>query len=271
MNTTMRNAGMLIAAAAAVALFSIPSPTPWNPYEISMGERLLPPGTEHWLGTDHLGRDLLARIIAGARPTIGIGLAVLLVSIAIGVPLGLLSGMKGGRTDSIFKPIIDGFMTFPDYLSAIILSALLGPGLMSMLIAVIAVKWVRYARLARSVALAEKEKDYAAMALLSGLSPVRLVLKHILPHAMGHVAALAAADLGKIILLMASLSYLGLGSQPPAPEWGSMLSEGRAYFHAAPHLMLAPGLAVMASVLLAGFAGNRLRDRYDVKLKGGAE
>ncbi|MDY8047377.1 nickel transporter permease [Paenibacillus polymyxa] len=252
---------LLILAAITV----VPLLAPQDPYRIQMGNRLQSISATHWLGTDHLGRDLLSRVIAGLRTTVGTSLLILAVSLVVGVPLGLLSGFIGGWMDRVFKRVVDAFMTLPDYIFAIVLSGLLGPGLVNLIFAVTAVKWVGYARLVRSTVLAEKQKDYISLSILAGTSSLRIVMRHILPHAIGNVLVLATLDIGKIILMIASLSFLGLGPQPPIPEWGTMLNEGRAYFQMAPHLMLVPGIAVVLTVLLANVLGDKLRDRYDVK------
>lgn len=252
---------LLILAAITV----VPLLAPQDPYRIQMGNRLQSISATHWLGTDHLGRDVLSRVIAGLRTTVGTSLLILAVSLVVGVPLGLLSGFIGGWMDRVFKRVVDAFMTLPDYIFAIVLSGLLGPGLVNLIFAVTAVKWVGYARLVRSTILAEKQKDYISLSILAGTSSLRIVMRHILPHAIGNVLVLATLDIGKIILMIASLSFLGLGPQPPIPEWGTMLNEGRAYFQMAPHLMLVPGIAVVLTVLLANVLGDKLRDRYDVK------
>ncbi|URJ58106.1 nickel transporter permease [Paenibacillus polymyxa] len=249
------------------AITVVPFLAPQDPYRIQMGNRLQSISATHWLGTDHLGRDVLSRVIAGLRTTVGTSLLILAVSLAVGVPLGLLSGFIGSWMDRVFKRVVDAFMTLPDYIFAIVLSGLLGPGLVNLIFAVTAVKWVGYARLVRSTVLAEKQKDYISLSILAGTSSLRIVLRHILPHAMGNVLVLATLDIGKIILMIASLSFLGLGPQPPIPEWGTMLNEGRAYFQTAPHLMLVPGIAVVLTVLLANVFGDKLRDRYDVKTR----
>ncbi|MGG1640292.1 nickel transporter permease [Paenibacillus sp. NRS-1782] len=238
-----------------------------DPYRVQMGNRLQPISAIHWLGTDHLGRDMLSRVMSGLRMTVGTSLLILTVSLVVGVPLGLLSGFVGGWIDRVFKRVIDAFMTLPDYIFAIVLSGLLGPGLLNLIFAVTAVKWVSYARLVRSIVLAEKQKDYISLSILAGTSSLRIVMRHILPHAIGNVLVLATLDIGKIILMIASLSFLGLGPQPPIPEWGTMLNEGRAYFQIAPHLMLVPGVAVSLTVLLANVLGDKLRDQYDVKTR----
>ncbi|MEK3850159.1 nickel transporter permease [Paenibacillus sp. FSL R7-0340] len=254
---------LLILAAITV----VPFLAPQDPYRIQMGNRLQSISATHWLGTDHLGRDVLSRVIAGLRTTVGTSLLILAVSLVVGVPLGLLSGLIGGWMDRVFKRVVDAFMTLPDYIFAIVLSGLLGPGLVNLIFAVTAVKWVGYARLVRSTVLAEKQKDYISLSILAGTSSLRIVMRHILPHAIGNVLVLATLDIGKIILMIASLSFLGLGPQPPIPEWGTMLNEGRAYFQMAPHLMLVPGIAVVLTVLLANVLGDKLRDRYDVKTR----
>ncbi|ADM70262.1 Nickel transport system permease protein NikC [Paenibacillus polymyxa E681] len=249
------------------AITVVPFLAPQDPYRIQMGNRLQSISATHWLGTDHLGRDVLSRVIAGLRTTVGTSLLILAVSLVVGVPLGLLSGFIGGWLDRVFQRVVDAFMTLPDYIFAIVLSGLLGPGLVNLIFAVTAVKWVGYARLVRSTVLAEKQKDYISLSILAGTSSLRIVIRHILPHVIGNVLVLATLDIGKIILMIASLSFLGLGPQPPIPEWGTMLNEGRAYFQMAPHLMLVPGIAVVLTVLLANVFGDKLRDRYDVKTR----
>lgn len=241
--------------------------TPYDPYQIQMGDRLQTSSAIHWLGTDHLGRDLLSRIMEGARTTVGISLTILFVSLLIGVPFGLLSGYIGGWLDKAFKKIIDAFMTLPDYIFALILTGLLGPGLLNLIFAITAVKWVSYARLVRSIVLEQRQKDYVRLAEISGMKPWKLVVKHILPHTIGNLLVLATLDIGKIILMIASLSYIGLGPQPPSPEWGAMLSEGKTYFQTAPHLMIFPGLCIVITVLLTNSWGDLLRDRYDVHVQ----
>jgi peptide/nickel transport system permease protein len=251
-------------------LLLAPFMAPFDPAHVNMGERLKPMSSEHLLGTDHLGRDVFSRILAGAQITVGTSFLVLAISLCIGVPVGLLSGYLGGRADRFFMRMADAFMAFPDYIVAIILSGLLGPGMLNLVFAIVIVKWVSYARLARSTVLSEKQKDYIAMAKINGLSSIQILRRHMIPHVVGNVMVLATLDVGKVILMIASLSYIGLGAQPPAPEWGAMLNEGKAFFYNAPHLMVIPGLAIMMVVLISNLLGDLLRDRFDVKnQKGG--
>ncbi|MCJ8223763.1 nickel transporter permease [Bacillus paralicheniformis] len=253
----------------SAALFTVPFFLPFDPLRTDMANRLQPISLQHWLGTDHLGRDIFSRMIAGAKATVGTALAAILISVFIGVPVGLVSGFIGGRLDRMIMRIVDAVMAFPDYIVAIVLSGLLGPGLMNLILAVVAVKWVGYARLVRSTVFSEKQKDYIALAELTGLGSGAILKKHLLPHVLGNVSVLATLDIGKTVLMIAALSYIGLGAQPPYPEWGAMLNDGKHYFLHAPQLMVIPGLAIMFIVLLSNLYGDRLRDRFDVKHKKG--
>lgn len=236
-----------------------------DPVLVDLGERLLPMSLDHPFGTDHLGRDVLTRILLGSKLTVGCGLLALLIAVAIGVPIGILAGLKGGIIDRILMRIADSFLSFPDTIVAIVLSGLLGAGIENLLLAIVVVKWVNYARLARSTVLTERRKDYMMIARINGLRTGRIMAKHVFPHIIGHVLVLASLDLGKIILLISSLSYIGLGAQPPAPEWGAMLNEARPYFGSNPSLMIYPGMMIVCVILLTNLLGDYLRDKFDVK------
>lgn len=230
-----------------------------------VGNRLASPSWEHPMGTDHLGRDVLTRLLLGFRLTVGYSMIALLAAVIIGVPFGLLAGLRGGWVDRLFMRIADGFLAFPDTVIAIVLSGLLGPGIGNLLFAIVLVKWVNYARMVRSTVLTEVQKDYITIARINGLSTFTIMRKHLLPHIIGNVLVLASLDFGKIILLISSLSYIGLGAQPPTPEWGAMLNESRPYFQANPEMMIYPGLAIVVVVLVANILGDYLRDKFDVK------
>ncbi|MDM5360263.1 nickel transporter permease [Peribacillus sp. ACCC06369] len=236
-----------------------------DPTLVNLGERLWPSSMEHPLGTDHLGRDVLTRLLLGAQLTVGYGLLSLLAAVIIGVPFGVIAGFKGGLIDRIFMRIGDAFLAFPDTIVAIVLSGLLGPGIENLLLAIVLVKWVNYARLVRSTVITERQKDYVTAAKINGLSSFRIMRKHLFPHLIGNVLVLSSLDLGKIILLISSLSYIGLGAQPPAPEWGAMLNDARPYFQSNLLLMIYPGLAIVFVVLLSNILGDYLRDAFDVK------
>lgn len=236
-----------------------------DPFLTSLDGRLLGMSLQHPLGTDQLGRDVLTRLLLGGQQTIGYSLLALFVALIIGVPFGLISGYKRGIVDKIFMRIADGFLSFPDTIVAIVLSGLLGPGIGNLVLAIVFVKWVNYARLVRSTVLSESQKEYILIARINGLSSRKIMRKHLFPHIVGHVLVLASLDLGKIILLISAFSYIGLGVQPPTPEWGAMLNDSRSYFQSRPELMIYPGLAIVVVVLLTNMLGDYLRDIFDVK------
>ncbi|MCC5467837.1 nickel transporter permease [Pelosinus baikalensis] len=234
---------------------------PMDPNVVDLSKRLQLPSAEHWLGTDQLGRDQLSRILTGGQMTVGISLMALGLSIMVGVPIGLFAGYLGGRVDWALMRLVDAFMAFPEYIVAIVISGLLGAGFFNLMFAILIVKWVGYARLVRSVVLQEKSKDYLLVAKISGAGSYTTLRRHLIPHVIGPVLALATLDIGKVILLVASLSYIGLGVQPPHPEWGSMLNEGRAYFTQASYLMIVPGMAIFLVVFVMNLLGNRLVEK----------
>lgn len=236
-----------------------------DPLLTDLGQRLQGISWQHPLGTDHLGRDVITRLLLGGQQTLGYSLLALTVALVIGIPFGLLAGYRRGWLDRIFMRIADAFLAFPDTIVAIVLSGLLGAGIGNLVLAIVIVKWVNYARLVRSVVLAESQKEYIQIARTNGLSSMKIMRKHLLPHIIGHVLVMASLDLGKIILLISAFSYIGLGAQPPTPEWGAMLNDSRPYFQSMPELMFYPGLAIVITVLLANMLGDYLRDRFDVK------
>jgi peptide/nickel transport system permease protein len=236
-----------------------------DPTLTNLDGRLQGMSFQHPLGTDQLGRDILTRLLLGGQQTIGYSLLALIVALIIGIPFGLISGYKRGLVDRVFMRIADGFLAFPDTIVAIVLSGLLGPGIGNLVLAIVMVKWVSYARLVRSTVLSESQKDYVLIARINGLSSSKIMRKHLFPHIMGHVLVLASLDLGKIILLISAFSYIGLGAQPPIPEWGAMLNDSRPYFQSRPELMIYPGLAIVVVVLLTNMLGDYFRDHFDVK------
>lgn len=253
---------VLLVVSASVYAFAV---LKHDPTLTDLRGRLLGSSALHPLGTDHLGRDVLTRLLLGGGQTIGYSLLALGAALVIGIPFGLIAGYKRGRIDRLFMRVADGFLAFPDTIVAIVLSGLLGAGIGNLVLAIVIVKWVSYARLVRSTVLSESQKDYVSVARTNGLSDARIMSRHLLPHIAGNVLVLASLDLGKIILLISSLSYIGLGAQPPTPEWGAMLNDSRPYFQSRPELMVYPGLAIVSTVLLANMLGDYLRDRFDVK------
>ncbi|KGA99062.1 nickel ABC transporter permease [Alkalihalobacillus alcalophilus ATCC 27647 = CGMCC 1.3604] len=249
----------------SLLLICLPYLAPNDPLKVDMSARLLNSSHENLLGTDHLGRDLLSRILAGAQMTVGTTFIILLISLLIGIPLGLIAGFRGGLVDKVIMRTVDALLAFPDFIIAIVICGILGPGMMNLIIAIVFVRWISYARIIRGTVLSIKQTDYIAMAQINGLSTFSILRKHVFPHIIGTTVVYASLDIGKIILLIATLSYIGLGVQPPYAEWGSMLNEANAYFYIAPQLMVYPGIAIVIIVLIYNLIGDALRDSYDVR------
>ncbi|MGN8234940.1 nickel transporter permease [Priestia flexa] len=252
---------LIVVAASIYTFFYLK----YDPTLTNLEKRLEGMSMAHPLGTDHLGRDILTRLLLGAQQTIGFSALALGVALLVGIPIGLISGYKRGVVDRLFMRIADSFLAFPDTVVAIVLSGLLGPGIGNLVFAIVMVKWVNYARLVRSTVLSESQKEYVLVARTNGLSALQIMKKHLAPHIIGYVLVMASLDLGKIILLISSLSYIGLGAQPPVPEWGAMLNDSRPYFQSNPELMIYPGLAIIGIVLVTNIIGDYLRDQFDVK------
>ncbi|WP_158735575.1 ABC transporter permease [Alteribacillus sp. YIM 98480] len=244
-----------------VGIFILPLTWQVSPFTISVTDRLQGPSLVHWLGTDHLGRNIFSRIIHGAGYTVGFSVLSIFITALIGVPAGILAGVKGKGTDKFLMRLGDAFLAFPDFLLALLLSAVLGPGLFNVILAVIFVKWIQYSYLVRGITREVMQGQAVMISRINGSSFFSIVLYHISPAIAGHVLVLCTTDIGKVMLLIASLSYIGLGAQPPVPEWGAMLNESRAYLEGHPHLLFFPGLAIVLTSLLFYIAGDKCRDR----------
>lgn len=238
---------------------------PNDPYTANMSERLAEPSLTYPLGTDHMGRCIFSRIIIGSQTTLGITGLVVATVIGIGIPVGLVTGYIGGRIDSVVMRLADGLLALPEFILAIAIAGFLGPSLTNLMISIVFVKWIGYTRVVRGIVISEKNNDYVSAAFVSGSSHFKILRRHMLPQIISPVLVLAALDIGKVILIISSLSYLGLGAQPPAPEWGAMLNDGRPYFQTAPELMIYPGLAIFFVVISLNLIGEGLRDILDVK------
>jgi peptide/nickel transport system permease protein len=238
---------------------------PNDPYTANMSERLAEPSLTYLLGTDHMGRCIFSRIIIGSQTTLGITGLVVATVIGIGIPVGLVIGYIGGRVDSAVMRFADGLLALPEFILAIAIAGFLGPSLTNLMISIVFVKWIGYTRVVRGIVISERNKDYVFAARVSGSSHFKIIRRHMLPQIISPVLVLAALDIGKVILIISSLSYLGLGAQPPAPEWGAMLNDGRLYFQTVPELMIYPGLAIFFVVLSLNLIGEGLRDMLDVK------
>jgi peptide/nickel transport system permease protein len=261
--------GLLIVCLAIFAAVAGPLLTPYDPSAQELARRLEGPSLSHPLGLDELGRDILARLLAGARISLLVGLAVVSVSSLIGMTLGSIAGYFGGRLDDGISRVIDVLMAFPGILLAIALVAVLGPSLTNVVLALSVIGWVGYARLVRGQALRAREFDFVQAARALGAGSPRIILRHILPTAFPAVVVQATLGMAGAIIAEAALSFLGLGVQPPTPSWGTMLDAGRSHLFDAPHLTIFPGLAIALLVLGLNFVGDGLRDRVDPKLAKG--
>jgi peptide/nickel transport system permease protein len=247
--------------------------TPYSSTEISLANRLRPPfwekggSLEHPLGTDPMGRDLLTRMIYGARVSLVVAVLALLVGGGIGAALGLIAGYFGGRLDALIMRIADTTMAFPIILFAILFVVVLGGSLVTTVFAVALVLWARYARVIRGEILSLRERDFIAQARIAGCSSTRIMLIHLFPNILNTLVVLLSLQVGWVIIVEASLSFLGAGIPPPTPTWGSMIAEGRDYIATAWWVSFFPGLAILATVLSFNLFGDWLRDALDPKLR----
>lgn len=259
----MARVGMLIVLAAVAAALVGPLAVPYDPASQQLALRLQGPSLAHPFGLDELGRDVLARIVFGARVSLAVGLTVVSVSALVGTLLGALAGYFGGRIDDLISRAIDVLLAFPGILLAIALVAVLGPSLVNVVFALCVIGWVGYARLVRGVTLKTRELDFVQAARALGAHSARILVRHVVPGALPALAVQATLGMAAAMLAEASLSFLGLGVQPPTPSWGTMLDAGRSHLFDAPHLTVFPGLSIAALVLGFNFLGDALRDRID--------
>ncbi|MBI1962189.1 MAG: ABC transporter permease [Candidatus Rokubacteria bacterium] len=265
--------GLVVVAAVFVTAFGANWVTPWDPIEQDITNRLRPPGSTdaagrvHLLGTDHLGRDLLARVIFGARPALMVGFAAVAISGLLGLMVGLISGFFGGRVDDVCMRLADIQLAFPFILLAIAVIGVLGPSLPVIIVVIGVSSWVVYARVVRSEVLSLREREFVQAALALGGGDGRVVLRHILPNTLTPWLVVATLDMARVIVIESALSFLGLGVQPPTPTWGGMLADGRVYISTAWWLATFPGLAILVTVLGINLFGDGLRDTLDPRLK----
>jgi peptide/nickel transport system permease protein len=266
--------GLLVVVIVVLTAFAAPLLSPFDPIEQDLGDlRLKPPGFRdtagrlHPLGTDHLGRDLLARVIYGARPALLVGFAAVAISGLIGMATGLIAGYFGGRLDDILMRLADIQLAFPFILLAIAVIGVLGPSLQTIIVVIGVSSWVVYARIVRGAVLTLREREFVQAALALGGGDGRVVLRHILPNAFTPWLVVATLDMARVIVIESALSFLGLGVQPPTPTWGGMLADGRVYISTAWWLATFPGLAILITVLGINLFGDGLRDTLDPRLK----
>ena len=258
--------GVVICLAWILAAIFAPVIAPYDPIAQDLTLRLQPPSAEHWFGTDTFGQDIFSRVIYGGRYSLLAGCLTVVIAGIIGTFYGAIAGYVGGRTDNIMMRISEMILSFPSLVLAMIINAVLGSNLFNTMFALVVVAWPTYARLMRSVVLSVKENEYVTASEALGASRLRILVKEIIPNNISSVLIMATTDIGNQILMFSTLSFLGLGSAPPTPEWGMMVSEGVDYFN---KFWVAgfPGLAIFTMAVGANFIGDGLRDLLDPKLR----
>ena len=255
---------LLVLVLAAVFAEQI---TPYDPYKTNYSNVKQPPSAEHFIGTDELGRDGFSRLIYGARISLMVGFIVSSISVTIGVALGAIAGYFGGIADMIIMRVVDLMMAFPFLVLAIALVAVFGPSLLNMMVALIVVYWIWFARVVRGMVLTLRETEFIVGAKAAGATDISIIFRHILPNVFPVVVVQGSFSVAEAILIAATLSYLGLGAQPPRAEWGSMLSNAKELMRILPVMSIAPGVAIMITVLAINFIGDALRDALDPTLR----
>jgi peptide/nickel transport system permease protein len=265
--------GLAVVVVVILSAVGAPLVTVFDPIEQDINQRLKEPGWRnaagqaHVLGTDHLGRDILARIIYGSRVALVVGLSAVLISGVLGMAIGLVSGYFGGKVDDFFMRLADIQLAFPFILLAIAVIGVLGPSLRNIIVVIGVSSWVVYARVVRGEVLSIREREFVQAAIALGSRDGRVVLRHVLPNAFTPWLVVATLDMARVIVIESALSFLGLGVQPPTPTWGGMLADGRVYLSTAWWLATFPGLAILVTVLGINLLGDGLRDTLDPRLK----
>ena len=260
--------GLLFVILLALLAIFAPLVSPYNPYIVDLDQQLLPPSLHHWLGTDNFGRDVLTRIIYGARISLVVGIVPSFISLVIGTVMGILSGYVGGRTDFVVMRLADMMIAFPSLLLAMVVMYTLGANLFNIFIALALVGWAGVARVVRSQTLALKEKEFIEAARANGTAQSTVMAHHIFPNVVPTLIVLFSLSIPDAIMWESSLSFLGVGVQPPEASWGLLVSTGKDYLFQAPLFAVAPGVAILLAVLAFNFVGDGLRDALDPSMKG---
>jgi peptide/nickel transport system permease protein len=264
--------GLAVVVVVVLAAMCAPLLTPFDPIDQDINQRLKEPGWRnaagqaHMLGTDHLGRDILTRIIYGSRVALVVGLSAVLISGVLGMAIGLVAGYFGGKVDDFFMRLADVQLAFPFILLAIAVIGVLGPSLRNIIIVIGVSSWVVYARVVRGEVLSIREREFVQAAIALGSRDLRVLMRHVLPNAFTPWLVVATLDMARVIVIESALSFLGLGVQPPTPTWGGMLADGRVYLSTAWWLATFPGLAILVTVLGINLLGDGLRDTLDPRL-----
>jgi peptide/nickel transport system permease protein len=260
-------AGLVLVGAVSLAALLAPWLAPYAPEAINVDAVLLPPGADHWLGTDALGRDVLSRMLYGGRVSLWVGFVAVGLSTSIGLVLGLAAGYFGRLTDELIMRLVDVMLCFPSFFLILAVIAFLQPSLLNIMIVIGLTSWMGVARLVRAETLSLRSRDFVLAARVAGAGPLRIIFLHILPNALAPVLVSATLGVAGAILVESSLSFLGLGVQPPDPSWGNMLTEGKEVLGVAPWLSIFPGLAILLTVLGYNLLGEGLRDLLDPRLR----
>ncbi len=263
-----RAAGLVILTFFALIAAAAPLLAPNDPLTIETDRRLEGPSGDFPLGTDHLGRCVLSRLLYGSRWSLGTVAVASVLIVGVGVTVGAVSGYYRGPVDAVLMRMVDVLLAFPALIPAMAIVGMLGPGMLHVLIATVAVWWAGYARLVRGLTLSLRERQFIEAARALGAGDLRIVSRQLVPNLLPPVLVLASVEMGSLVLTMAGLSFLGLGAQPPTPEWGAMLSDGRGYLLTAPQLMIYPGLAISLAVIGFNLVGEGVRDLLDTRLGG---
>ena len=257
---------VLTAILLAICIIA-PYVVPYNPNAQDLSISLSAPSSAHLFGTDKFGRDVFSRVLCGGAPSIFGSIIIVIIVTVIGVAFGVAAGYFGGRVDSFISKITDIFLAFPGMVLAVAIAGMLGIGIVNAIIALVAVRWTKFARLARSKTISIKENTFIQACKVSGLSDFNIIVKHIIPNIMGEIMITVMLDVGVTMLELAGLSFLGLGVAPPTAEWGYMLNEGRSYLQTCPWIVLYPGCAIIITVMILNYLGDSIRDFLDPRYK----
>lgn len=252
--------GLVLVSMILMTVVMAPVIAPHDPLEINPANKLLPSSSEYPLGTDQLGRCVLSRIIWGGRASLGYSFCVMLLTVVTGIILGLISGYVGGKVDRIIMAVTNAFLAFPSAVLAFALAGILGASIRNLILAIACIWWTPYARLVRGMVLETKEKDFVMVAHATGCTHAQVIFRHILKNIIDPIIVLATLDIGGAVISIAGYSFIGLGAQPPAPEWGVMLNDAKAYLQTQPQLLLYPGIAVIITVVSFNILGESLKD-----------
>jgi ABC-type dipeptide/oligopeptide/nickel transport system permease subunit len=255
---------LILLVVAAGGVFA-PLLAPQDPYDMDLTKKLQGPSGEYLMGTDHMGRCIFSRILYAARATLGYAIVCTLGAGALGITLGMIAGYAGGALDAVIMRICDVLYGFPSLVLTLVIISFLGPGIFNVVIAQLLLQWLWYARVTRNLAQSERRRTYIAAATLCGSSHFKIIFTHLLPNILPQMLAIVTVDFGHTILSISGYSFLGLGVQPPAPEWGAMINEGRRYINSAPLMMFWPGMMILVVVVCMNILGDNMRDTLDTE------